>query len=94
MGPHRHFLAMENVHIAMAVLVTAVATAGIAWYFGREQRGRRAIGAAPIVKVRDVKPGMTVRVQGVVAAREKGDQGAGAVLRATPRAPVSIWVRA
>ncbi len=64
MGPLRHFLAMENVHIAIAVLVTAVATAGIAWYFGREQRGRRAIGAAPIVKVRDVKPGMTVRVTG------------------------------
>jgi hypothetical protein len=40
-----------------------------------------------------LQPGMTVRVQGVVAGREKGDQGPGAVLRATPRAPVSIWVR-
>jgi hypothetical protein len=61
---HEHLLTMENLHIAIAVLITAVVMAGIGWYFGREQRGRRALGATPIVKVRAVKPGMTVRVTG------------------------------
>jgi hypothetical protein len=58
-----HLLRMETLHIAVAILATAIVTAGIAWYFGREERTRRAL-AAPIVKVRDVKPGQTVRVTG------------------------------
>jgi hypothetical protein len=44
---HEHLLTMENVHIAIAVLLTAIVASGIAFYFGREQRGRRAIGAVP-----------------------------------------------
>lgn len=61
---HEHILSAENVHIAIAVLITAIVMVAVGWYFGREQRGRRALGGTPIVKIRDVKPGMTVRVTG------------------------------
>ena len=70
-----HFLTAENVHIAIAVLATAILTATLAWYFGREQRGRRALEAMPVVKVRDVKPGARVRVCGKVVLGTAALQG-------------------
>lgn len=40
-----------------------------------------------------IQPGMTVRVRGVIGAREKNDPAQCAVLRATPQTPVEILVR-
>jgi hypothetical protein len=58
-----HFLHMETLHIGLAILATALITSGIVRWLTREERTRRAL-AAPIVKVRDVKEGATVRVTG------------------------------
>ena len=40
-----------------------------------------------------IQPGMTVKVRGVVHAREKADPGQGAVLRPTEMNPLEILVR-
>lgn len=55
---------METHHIILAVVVTFLVTTTIAWLLTRERRTRQALEGAPIVKIRDVRPGATVRVTG------------------------------
>ncbi|MFO0684051.1 MAG: GIDE domain-containing protein [Sandaracinus sp.] len=57
---------MEGIHLVLAVILTAALTAGGMWYFGRERQLRRTIARLPIVKVRDVTPGLEVRVTGAL----------------------------
>lgn len=55
---------MQHHHIVIAVVVTAAISVFVTWFFARDRRVRRAIAAAPIVKIGEVKAGDTVRVTG------------------------------
>lgn len=55
---------LATAHIGFVILLTAIVTAGITWFFSRRERTRRTLEAAQIVKVRDVSAGKTVRITG------------------------------
>jgi hypothetical protein len=55
---------VQTIHYALAIFATAIVTVGFMRYIGREERTRRAIQATPLVKVREVAVGATVRVRG------------------------------
>lgn len=57
----------NTLQYAGIIVLTASVTAAVSWYFGRDERTRRAIARLPIVKVRDVKEGATVRVTGTLS---------------------------
>lgn len=61
---------MPTIQIAAIIAVTVLVTATVTWFLSSHERTRRHLGAMPIVKVRDVRPGQTVRVTGKLVLGE------------------------
>ncbi len=57
---------MHLMHLVGVVAGAAATSAFVTWYFSRDQRARRAIVAAPVVKIGDVADGATVRITGTL----------------------------